>query len=460
MGNSEKRKSERVQRVTGKGTPRKNLLCALGLVALLLAYPLPFALRPRVVVVHAANIDSATVVSATTREGRLAVFDDAWERINERYYDRTFHGLDWDAQRTSLRARAAEAGSSQELYAVLRRMIAPLNDPHTRVFGPEEKSDWWRPRFVSTGLAVAEVGGEPTVVKLERGSGAQRAGLRVGDVIKTVAGSPALSLLQSQLAGADLSASERFRAFAKLLEGPPETSVAVSWQTRAGKEKSARLERHWEQRELGVRTRREQGIAVIELDAFTKPIAAAFARDLKQILAGTRGVILDLRGNGGGDAEAMTDIASSFLAAGSDLGHFTDRFGVGFTIATHSRSLFSPDSISPTKLPLIVLTSERTSSAAEIFVAALKVAGRARILGTETCGCVLAVRTRHELPDGGLLDISEMDYVTAAGQHLERHGIQPDETVVSERADLYAGRDRTLDLALNRLKAFPRVGLN
>jgi carboxyl-terminal processing protease len=400
-----------------------------------------------------ANADSAAVAT-NTREGRLAVFDDAWSRINERYYDRSFNGLDWDAQRTTFRTLAAEAGSGPELYAVLRRMISSLGDPHTRVFAPEEKFDWWRPRFVSAGIAIAEVDGLPTVVQVERDSAPQRAGLRVGDVIESVNGEVASSLINNQLANLStpVSTSLRFRIFAKLLEGLPGTVVEVSWKSKDGKRKSAHFDRHWEQRELGVRTRREQReYAVVEIDAFTKPIATAFARSLKEKLNGARGVILDLRGNGGGDAEAMTDIASAFLGSGSNLGQFTDRFGVSFTITTHSRSLFSPDLIAQTKLPLIVLTSERTSSAAEIFTEALKVSKRATILGTETCGCVLAVRTRHDLPDGGLLDISELDYKTAAGQRLEGHGIKPDELVTVERSDLYSGRDRAMELALSKL---------
>ena len=107
--------------------------------------------------------------------------------------------------------------------------------------------------------------------------------------------------------------------------------------------------------------------------------------------------------------------------------------------------------IGQTRLPLVVLSSERTSSAAEIFIAALKAAGRATIIGTQTCGCVLAIRTRHNLPDGGLLDVSELDYKTSAGIRLERNGIRPDETVAIERNDLYAGRDRTMESALRQL---------
>ena len=400
------------------------------------------------------GLAESALVSTATREGRLAVFDDAWARINERYYDQTFHGLDWDALRTTFREPAASAESSQELYAVLHRMIASLNDPHTRVFAPEEKFDWWRPRFVSVGFTMAEVAGLPTVTKIDRDSAAQRAGVRAGDVLETVNGETALSLATSRLAALSdpASAAARFRVFAKLLDGPGETAIDLTWKGRDGKQKSARLVRHLQQRELGLRIRRERGdYAVIEIDAFTKPIAVAFARSVKQKLADARGLILDLRTNGGGDAEAMSDIASTFLGVGTNLGQFIDRAGTSFTISTHFRSLLTPDPIAQTKLPLIVLTSERTASAAEIFVEALRVSRRATIIGTETCGCVLAVRTRHLLPDGGVLDVSELDYETPAGDHLERHGIKPDERVLVERSDLYSRRDRALELAVAEL---------
>lgn len=160
-------------------------------------FPLPFSRSPGSKS-GLANAGSA-FVSTSTPEGRLVVFDDAWSAINQRYYEPGFNGLDWSAQRTAFRSLAAAANSGEELYSVLRRMIAPLNDPHTRVFTPEEKFDWWRPRFVTTGIAIREVGGLPTVVEVERDSVPQRAGVRAGDQIETVNGAPALSLINARL---------------------------------------------------------------------------------------------------------------------------------------------------------------------------------------------------------------------------------------------------------------------
>ena len=436
------------KRKQGERGIARQVSAVLCLCTALFVAAFPFAFLPRA----SARNDTAAFVSTSTREGRLAVFDDAWTRINERYYDETFHGVDWEAQRVNFRALAANTETSDELYAVLRRMIAPLNDPHTRVFAPEEKYDWWRPRFITVGLSLSEIDGAPTVVSVEPDSAPSRAGVRAGDVIETVDGEAALVRLQERLGAANSAdSSVRFRAFAKLLDGPAETSVQVGWKTKDGKHKSAGFVRYWQQRELGIRFHREGDITVVQIDAFTKPLATAFARALKEKLSGSRGVILDLRGNGGGDAEAMSDIASSFLGIGISLGYFTDRVGMSFTISTHSKSLLTPDRIVQTKLPLIVLTSARTASAAEILVEALKRSGRARVMGTETCGCVLAVRTRHLLPDGGLLDVSELDYETAAGERLEKHGIKPDDTVVVERNDLYSKRDRAIQFAVNRL---------
>ena len=337
-------------------------------------------------------------------------------------------------------------------------MISSLNDPHTRVFSPAEKFDWWRPRFVTIGMTVKEVAGLPTVVQVESGSSPQRAGVVPGDIIEAVNDQSALSLVQKKLSDrVPPSLPARSRAFAALVDGPPESLVEIRWKGRDGKRKSAQFKRYWRQRELGLRVRRKNDFAIIEMDAFTREISYNFVYALREKLSNVTGIVLDLRNNGGGDAEAMTDVASAFLGSGFSLGRFIDRSGTPFAIFTRRKSALLPDRLSQTDLPMVVLTSERTSSAAEILIAGLRLSRRATVIGTETCGCVLAIRTRHELPDGGLLDISEMDYRTANGERLERHGIRPDTSVLIERKDHYSGRDRGMELAMTKLKSHPQI---
>jgi carboxyl-terminal processing protease len=408
-----------------------------------------------------ARADSS-VVTTMTREGRLAVFDDVWETVSERYYDPMFHGVDWQAQRASFRPQAAEASGAAELYDILRRMLGSLRDAHTRVYPPDEKFDWQHPHFLSVGMSVREVSSQPVVVQVERGSLAERAGLRAGDLIKSVDGELAQALFARRLkeqSGFSTIAATRLHAMAALFAGPRDSKVTVGWIDAKGVEREASLLREWRERDATLRVERLKGdYGLVQFDAFTPESARDFLRALDGKLAGVRGLVLDLRNNGGGEAEAMTEMASAFLPVGSRLGQFIDRTGrVADSPQTRAAMIFAPEVIKRFNGPVIILTSERTASAAEIFTAALKEARRASIIGGPTCGCVLAIRHQHALPDGGELDVSEMDYRTEGGTRLEGVGVSPDETIKLNRKDLEARRDRALQRALEHLKTERRA---
>jgi carboxyl-terminal processing protease len=399
--------------------------------------------------VSRAARDDSSLVSTTTTEGRLVVFDDVWETIQDRYYDPNLRGIDWQAKRTIFRPAAARANGTHELYEVLRQMIASLKDAHTRVYSPDEKFDWWNPRFVTVGLTTREVQGVPTVLQIDPASAAVKTEIRPGDVIVSIDDVPAAEFVSQRLAASGLSrdSDARYRTMATLFDGPAGTSVKVTWANRSGKQKSAVLQRYWTQRLLGFNNQRRDKIAFLRLDAFTQSVALEFAKTLPDLLEGAEGIVLDLRSNGGGDAEAMADIASLFLDDGINLGRFADRSGAAFELQTFSRRMWRIPRLTQIKLPLVVLTSESTSSAAEILVATLQAKRRAVVIGTETCGCVLAIRSRHALPDGGILDVSEFDYRTAGGVRLEGAGVKPDEKSSITRADIYSRRDAQFELA-------------
>ena len=403
--------------------------------------------------------DDSSLVSTTTLEGRLTVFDDVWETIQDRYYDPKFHGIDWQAKRTTFRPVAARANGTHEFYDVLRHMIASLKDAHTRVYSPDEKFDWWNPRFITVGLTTRAVDGVPTVLQIDSSSAAARTDIRPGDVVVSIDDVPVSDFVTQRLVASGLSrdSEARYRTIASLFDGPAGTSVKVTWSNRSGKQKSAVLPRYWGQRLLGFNNERRGKIAFLRLDAFTQSVALEFAKSLPDLLEGAEGIVLDLRSNGGGDAEAMADIASLFLEDGINLGRFADRSGAAFELQTFSRRMWRIPNLTQIKLPLVVLTSESTSSAAEILVATLQAKHRARVIGTATCGCVLAIRNRHTLPDGGILDVSEFDYRTAGGVRLEGAGVKPDQTSTITRADIYSRRDASFELAKDSIQKILKI---
>jgi carboxyl-terminal processing protease len=400
---------------------------------------------------YAVNDDSP-LVSTSTAEGRLAVFDDVWETIQERYYDLKFHGIDWQASRIKFRSLASQAKTTHEFYDVIRKMLSALKDAHTRVYSPDEKFDWWNPRFITLGFTIREVEGLPTVIQVDRTSEAARNGIRPGDVLLKIDNLPAKEFITQKLQAPGLASdtSARYRAIANVLEGPAGSTVRIDWQAKGGKSKSAAFNRFWNQKQLGFGSQRADNIAIIKIDAFTQSLALEFTKALPKMVADADAIILDLRGNGGGDAEAMADVVSPFLEDGTGLGKFVDRSGASFELHSYLKRLWP--SAAAVNLPIVVLTSESTSSAAEIMTAALQTNRNAQVIGTDTCGCVLAIRSRHALPDGGVLDVSEFDYRTTAGVRLEGRGIIPDTRTSLKRLDLYAGRDRTLETAKAYLK--------
>jgi len=403
--------------------------------------------------------DEARQVSTETRDGRLAVFDDVWRTIHERYYDPAMHGVDWEALRAALRPRAGDARGQEELYAVLRRMIKHLRDPHTRVNAPDERSEWHRPRFLTIGVRVREVDGEVVVTEVERGAEAERAGVRAGDAVASIDGEAVSIVLarrmeEGAIASSAASMTARLFATAKLFDGPRDSFVAVIFKGADGHLKQVRLRRVLRSRTPFLNVRRVGNYGVVEFSVFTPEIAAEFARGLKGPLKNVRGIVLDLRDNGGGEAEAMIDIASFFLPPGKRMGSFTDRAGrVHLEPQTRAAMLSAADAINVFRGSVVVLSGTRTASAAEVFVAALRENNRATVFGENTCGCVLGIRRRHTLPDGGLLEISEVDYRTTSGARLEGVGVAPDEQITLTRRDLRARHDRALERALEFLKA-------
>jgi C-terminal processing protease CtpA/Prc len=227
--------------------------------------------------------DDPSIVSTTTPEGRLAVFDDVWETIQERYYDPTHNGIDWQAKRNVFRPAAAKANSAYELYDVMRQMIASLKDAHTRVYSPDEKFDWWNPRYVTVGLTIREIQGVPVVVQVESGSAAAKTDIHPGDAIVSVDGVRVADYLSNRSRTSDRAAmAHRDRESSPLSSTVSRDVRECGWTTRDGKLKSAALPRYWTQRHLGFSTQRRGKVAILRIDAFTQSVALEFRKHCRR----------------------------------------------------------------------------------------------------------------------------------------------------------------------------------
>ncbi|HEX5577700.1 MAG TPA: S41 family peptidase, partial [Gemmatimonadaceae bacterium] len=127
---------------------------------------------------------------------------------------------------------------------------------------------------------------------------------------------------------------------------------------------------------------------------------------------GAKGLILDLRGNGGGYLEQSATVANLFLKKGMEVSSVRGRAGF------HETLYANDNPVSP-EVPLIVLTDGRTASASEIVAGALQDHDRAVILGTTSFGKGL-VQTVYPLEGGYALKMTTAKWYTPSGRSIQK----------------------------------------
>lgn len=151
-----------------------------------------------------------------------------------------------------------------------------------------------------------------------------------------------------------------------------------------------------------------------------------------------------MRGNGGGQTDVLLNISSTFFQKEVSFGGFKKRGGTVEEIFTHK-----PDQTY--KGAIVILVDDTSASASEVFTVSMQEHARARIIGRQTCGCVLNQWTKSE-KGGGTLKWSARVYSSPKNRILEGTGVVPDETVRLTVSDLRQGRDAALEAAENALR--------
>lgn len=169
-------------------------------------------------------------------------------------------------------------------------------------------------------------------------------------------------------------------------------------------------------------------------------------------LKDTKGIIIDIRDNNGGEDESSKMIASFF--ADQRRLYMISRYKVGpgpEDFEEPREWYVDPYDGERYDKPVILLTNRYSVSAAETFTFAMKTFPQVSQVGDTTTGAFSDVVTR-ELPNGWLYGLSVGDYRNADNVNLESIGIAPEVVIVNTPQDLAAGNDKMLERAMDEVQ--------
>ena len=330
---------------------------------------------------------------AAVLEDDFAVFWQAWSTLQDNFY-------------------SGPLDSRELMRGAVGGMVDAAEDANTYFLPPERAGnhrDWVNGTFSGIGVSMSlEPDGTVRIERVFPDTPARRAGLRPGDQIVSV---------DDRLLS-DIPLAEGLY----LIRGESGTVVVLDvFRPDTGESLRFEIERS----RISPPTvwgRQVEGYGFVELTQFRSRTAG----ELQDVLAdlsddGVAGVVLDLRGNGGGFLSSALGVAAQFLPEGVTVAYQTQRTGPNVRHRTGSDG-------AALAMPLVVLVDADTASAAEIVAAALADNRRAPLVGQQTYGKG-SVQLSFDLHDDSLVRVTVGKWLTAGGIPIDGAGIEPDVVV-------------------------------
>jgi len=317
------------------------------------------------------------------------------------------------------------------MEGAIRGMLESLGDPHTRYSDPEsykQESQYIAgEEYEGIGAWVDVSGDYVEITSPMKGSPAEKAGLKPHDLVIAID-------------GVDMTGVDPKDALNKIL-GPKGSTVILTIKRDDQEPFDVSIVRDAVVTPMVASEMRDDGIAYIQLTQFGDLTVEELQQALDELLPqNPKGLILDLRNNGGGYVDTCVSVASKFLPKDSLV--LIEEAGDGSRTEYHTKE----DPVVDPDLPIVVLGNEGTASASEILIGALQYYHRATFVGVQTFGKG-SMQIQPELSNGGAVSITIAHWLTPAGKLIHKVGITPDVVVEMSDADVEAGKDPQLDAA-------------
>lgn len=370
--------------------------------------PLPSANSPTL----SPNSQTATPQDLQTL---FKPFWEAWQIIHDQYVDQP-------------------VDDTKLMQGAINGMMQSLGDAHSTYMDPQTYKDanaQLAGSYEGIGAFVDTTGTFLTITSAMAGSPAEKAGLQAGDQI--------IGVDQQDMTGIN---PELVR---QKVIGPAGTTVHLT-VAREGEAKP--LEFDVTRAKIDVPSASgkmlDNGLGYIQITTFGDNTTKELTDTLKTLTAQhPKGLILDLRDNGGGFLQTAVEVVSQFQDSGVVL---YEQYGDG---TKKSYNVISGGQA--TKLPIVVLINEGTASASEITAGALQDYERAKLVGVVSYGKG-SVQNWVALSDNeGAVRVTIARWLTPKERQIDKKGLTPDVYVQRTVDDRKAGRDPQLDMAVEVL---------
>ncbi len=319
--------------------------------------------------------------------------------------------------------------TQDQIYGAIKGLVVSLDDPYTTFMTPTETKDFEESmsgEFEGIGAEIAVKKNRLTVVTPLKGTPAELAGLRSGDRILKI----------DNVSTFDMSINE---AITKI-RGPRGQKVVLTVE-RDGDTQPHEItivrdtiivkDFSWKMQE---------GIAVLEITQFGTELVPQFSAVLPSILLEKpRGIIIDLRNNGGGLLDASVKVLDQF-------------FDEQVLVTTNGRQIGQVEDLQSKRggafinTPLIVLVNRGSASASEIFAGAIQDTHRGIIVGEQTFGKG-SVQNVIPLSGGASLKVTIAEWLTPNGRSIHDVGIAPDIEATRTREEFEKNEDPVMERA-------------